>query len=172
MKTGLQSLLVVPHTHSLGRGISFWLAHSRWVIQRQDSFNLLQQYSGVQACQKLQEEWWPCRWQPSNWVVESSSLKEVFVPTSVARHQERSVEEQRGRVQRYRSAGCCLCLPGLGFHSQQSSIVLRLPIAGGKLQQGRSCLTGTRSNRKRMAWLICQKEASVSRQWDSSLQIA
>lgn len=52
----LQSLLVVPHTHSLGRGISFWLAHSRWVTQRKDSFNLLQQYSGVQACQKLQEE--------------------------------------------------------------------------------------------------------------------
>lgn len=73
MKTGLQSLLVVPHTHSLGRGISFWLAHSRWVTQRKDSFNLLQQYSGVQACQKLQEEWWPCCWQPSNWVVESSS---------------------------------------------------------------------------------------------------
>ena len=73
MKTGLQSLLVVPHTHSLGRGISFWLAHSRRVTQRQDSFNLLQQCSGVQACQKLQEEWWPCRWQSSNWVAESSS---------------------------------------------------------------------------------------------------
>lgn len=39
----------------IGKGISFWLAHSHWVIQRKDSFNLLQQYSSVQACQKLQE---------------------------------------------------------------------------------------------------------------------
>lgn len=39
----------------IGMRISFWPAHSHWVIQRKDSFNLLWQYSGVQACQKRQE---------------------------------------------------------------------------------------------------------------------
>lgn len=39
----------------IGKRISFWLAHSYWLIQRKDSFNLLQQYNSVQACQKLQE---------------------------------------------------------------------------------------------------------------------
>lgn len=73
---------------------------------------------------------------------------------------------ERG-VQRYRSAGCCPGLAGLGFHRQQSLVVLRLHIAGGKPRQ-RGCLTGTRSNWKRMAWQLCQKGVFESWQRDSS----
>lgn len=151
MKTGLQSLLVAPHTHSSGRGISFWLPHSRWVIQRKDSFNLLQQYSSVQACQKLQEEWWPGCWQPSNWVVESSSKWCVCANKCGSTSREICWGTERGSTVVLQ---CWMWSESIGlrFQSQQGLIMLRLLVnAAGKLQQRRHCVTGTRSSWKRIA---------------------
>lgn len=73
------------------------------------------------------------------------------MPISVARHQERSVEEWRGGVERDCSAGCCLSPAWLGFYSQQSLVVLRLPVACGNRWQRRCLSTGTRRSGKQMA---------------------